>query len=85
MGNKHRNNPIENSHVERMGQLFSCGDMLYGYCNGFFGRDDYHTKECVMVCDKYAVFEYEEDGTATVLNFDKRFVALVENWKKEEK
>ena len=71
-----------------MRELFSCGDTLYGFCNGYFGRDDYDTKICVMVTNKYAVFQYldgEFEENATVLNFkeelDKEFV---DKWKIEE-
>ena len=49
-------------------QIFKVGDVIGGYCNGYFGRDDYDTKSCVMVTLNYAVFEYS-DGTATVLNY----------------
>jgi hypothetical protein len=62
-------------------QLFKPGDTLYGYCNGFFGRDDYERKICVAVRPKYAVFEYE-DGNATVLNLSERLtIETVEAWK----
>jgi hypothetical protein len=47
--------------------LFKPGDVIYGYCNGRFGGDDYKTKTCVAVRPQYAVFEYE-DGSAAVLN-----------------
>lgn len=53
-------------------KYFSVGDIIYGYCNGFFGRDDYETKVCVKVTPHYAVFEFMgvyQTGEATVLNF----------------
>ncbi len=49
-------------------QMFTVGDQITGFCNGFFGRDDYEEKTCVMVTSKYAVFQYQ-DGRATVLNY----------------
>lgn len=61
-------------------QLFKPGDVIYGYCNGFFGRDDYEEKVCVFVMPKYAVFQYE-DGGGTVLNYDERFANSVSDWK----
>ena len=64
-----------------MGQLFNIGDVLYGFCNGYFGKDDYEQKRCVMLCSKYAVFEYDE-GHATVLNYDDSFKKEdIEKWK----
>jgi hypothetical protein len=48
-------------------QIFKVGDEIQGYCNGFFGRDDYEDKTVVSVRPKYVLFEYA-DGTATVLN-----------------
>jgi len=65
-------------------QLFKAGDTIYGYCNGFFGRDDYERKICVAVRPKYAVFEYE-NGKATTLNLSERLTPeTVEKWKTPE-
>lgn len=50
-------------------QLFTPGDVIYGFCQGAFGRDDYETKTCILVQPKYAVFQYES-GFATVLNLN---------------
>ena len=67
-----------------MYQYFQQGDTLYGYCNGFFGRDSYSTKICTLVRPKYAVFEYE-DGTADILNYDGRLTEeMVKKWKSQE-
>lgn len=55
-----------------MEDIFCVGDQIGGYCNGYFGRNDYENKICVMVTRKYAVFQYEDD-TAEVLNWDDRF------------
>jgi hypothetical protein len=52
-----------------MSPIFSVGDTIEGYCNGYFGRDDYKLKTCTYITHKYAVFEYQ-DGTAVALNFD---------------
>ena len=46
--------------MNNMLQLIKPGDVLHGYCSGFFGGDDYDTKTCVKVSPKYAVFENEE-------------------------
>lgn len=62
--------------------LFEVGDEIQGFCNGFFGRDDYEDKTCVMVMPKYAVFQYE-DGSATVINYDERLTdRYVKDWRK---
>lgn len=53
--------------VTNLLQLFRPGDVIHGFCNGYFGRDDYETKTCVAVTRRYALFEYE-DGRATVMN-----------------
>jgi len=52
-----------------MYKLFKLGDRLSGYCNGYFGRDDYADKICVAVRPKYALFEYD-DGKAVPLNIN---------------
>lgn len=68
-----------------MNKLFNIGDTLYGFCNGYFGRDDYSTKTCVMVTERYAVFQYadgEFEGHATVLNWPERLnTEMVSKWK----
>lgn len=68
-----------------MHNYFSVGDTIYGFCNGFFGRDDYEKKVCVEVRPKYAVFEYES-GFAVVLNLQDRLARhMVAKWKQETK
>jgi hypothetical protein len=71
-----------------MNELFNVGDVIYGFCSGYFGRDDYDTKVCVLVNSRYAVFQYlggEFDGYAAVLNFDERLSSdLIEDWKQDD-
>ena len=50
-------------------QVFSVGDTIFGLCNGYFGRDEYDDKVCIMVRPKYAMFENDE-GEGTVLAYD---------------
>jgi len=54
-----------------MDKPFEVDDRIYGFCNGFFGRDSYEDKICVFVNNRYgyAVFEDFEDGYARVLNY----------------
>lgn len=62
--------------------LFKPGDVVHGYCNGRFGRDDYETKTCIAVRPLYALFEYES-GRAVVLNMDEYVTpAAVAAWKR---
>jgi len=71
-----------------MKRYFTVGDTIYGFCNGYFGRDDYDTKLCLMVTDNYAVFQYtdgEFEGNATVLNNPNSLDdATVNAWKNDE-
>jgi len=71
-----------------MTKLFNVGDRITGFCNGYFGRDDYYDKICVMVNDKYAVFQYTEgewEGHGVVLNYyEKGLENCVNDWKKHE-
>lgn len=61
--------------MANMLQFFKPGDVLYGYCNGAFGRDSHGTKTCISVRPKYALFE-TDDGRAEVLNFYDKFPQL---------
>ena len=67
-----------------MNKLFNVGDEITGFCNGYFGHDDYESKICVMANDKYAVFQYiggESRGYATILNYKDGLKNLVNDWK----
>ncbi len=47
-------------------QIFKVGDEIEGYCGGYFGRDDYADKICVMVTKKAVVFEDEDLHLSTI-------------------
>ncbi len=68
-----------------MNEFFNVGDTIYGFCNGYFGRDDYDTKLCLMVTKNYAVFQYtdgEFEGNAVALNNPNRLdKETVDKWK----
>jgi hypothetical protein len=66
-----------------MKRPFEVGDRIYGFCNGFFGRDCYDNKICVMANDRYAVFEDLDDGFARVLNFESE-ESSKEKWGNED-
>jgi len=71
-----------------MNNYFKIEDKIYGFCNGFFGRNSYSDKICVFVKEKYAVFESIEDkGEAFILSVysfrdDLSAKSFVEDWKK---
>lgn len=60
------------------------GDTLYGYCNGYFGRESYEDKTVVYAGDNYIVCEYS-DSYPCVAIFDKEsdeeIEALIDEWK----
>jgi len=61
--------------TNNMLNYFKIGDIIYGYCNGCFGRDDYNAKICVHITPWYAVFEYlDREQGATILN-----ISTIEN------
>ena len=68
-----------------MNKLFTPGDILYGFCNGFFGRDDYDDKVCIFVNNRFAVFQYLSgpyEGNGVVLNYDDILnEKIVNSWK----
>ena len=68
--------------METMHDIFAVKDRIGGYCNGFFGRDDYGDKVCVFVTDKFAVFQNDE-GVGSVLNYQSCLKAFTktDNWK----
>jgi len=73
--------------MTNMFELFKPGDRLFGFCNGYFGRDDYANKICVAVRPQYALFEYVDGGEAVILNasecraLDRK---IIEEWMEDE-
>jgi len=69
--------------MKTMYGYFQLGDKISGFCNGYFGRDDYENKVCVRVTQTYAVFEYEDEG-ACVLNLSEINLCdrlIINRWK----
>lgn len=55
------------------------GDTLYGYCNGFFGRDSYGPKEVTFVGRDYIVAE--EDGQVVTATFNDGWdISIAKEW-----
>jgi len=53
--------------------MCNLGKTIYGFCNGYFGRDDYETKVIVYETSKSICCRYEDrslKGILTVANFD---------------
>jgi hypothetical protein len=44
------------------------GDVLHGFCNGYFGRDDYSCKRVEVVAADYVVLRYLREDGVTILN-----------------
>ena len=43
--------------------FFEVGDIIKGFCNGYFGRDDYNNKIVIMVKEDLVLFKYIESDT----------------------
>ena len=73
--------------METLNEFFNVGDRTYGFCNGYFGGDDYCPKICVMVTSKYAIFQYLDgnwEGEAVALNNPELLTKKsVTEWKQE--
>ncbi len=66
--------------IGNMHTLFAPGDMIYGYCGGYFGRDHYDDMTCVHVTRKWAIFETEK-GYGVIVNWEEQLVTEVPKWK----
>lgn len=71
-----------------MTTYFYIGQKISNFCNGFFGRDDYKPKTCILVTPMFAVFVYD-DGYATVLNESENLEKCIiehgfENWSDDD-
>ena len=72
----------------RMNELFNIGDKISGFCNGYFGRDNYETKMCILVNNSFALFKYVDGEDVVVLNLsdmkgntDEFNKKMVDEWK----
>lgn len=45
------------------------GRKLYGYCNGYFGRDSYEDKRIVYAGLNYIIVEHEDDNNTPGLAY----------------
>lgn len=68
------------------------GKTIYGFCNGYFGRDDYDTKIIVFETDKSICCrnisddKWNKNNWLTVANFDSEEEKqnCIDRWSKEE-
>mgnify|MGYP003658967157 CR=1 FL=1 len=61
-------------------KIFKVGDELTGYCSGYFGRDSYEDKTCILVTVKGAVFENESGYLGVVNNPDESLYNDSRGW-----
>lgn len=56
------------------------GDVLHGFCNGYFGRDDYDCKRVEIVAADYVVLRYVDISGVTILQgpIEQK---LIDDWK----
>jgi len=63
------------------------GKMLYGYCNGFFGRDSYEDK-CIEAFGPDWIIARDEDGYIHFASFGSewqpKMLELINKWSIEE-
>ena len=46
------------------------GIKIYGYCNGYFGRDDYSDKVIILEGKRWIVYSYLDNDRVTCVNFN---------------
>lgn len=65
------------------------GTKIHGYCEGYFGRDDYESKIIILEGKKWIVCAYLDPDTdyVTCVNFDseEEKIDCIERWSKREK
>ena len=72
--------------------MSNIGKVIYGFCNGYFGRDDYDTKMIVyetqksIVCINISDEKWFKNSWLTCANFDSEEEKnkCIKNWSKEE-
>lgn len=62
------------------------GTKIYGYCNGYFGRDDYDDKIIILEGLKWIVCAYLDDDIITCANFDseEEKIECIKKWSVKE-
>lgn len=65
-------------------ELIRVGDILHGYCNGYFGRDSYECKRVEALGSDWIVVRYVNEGTSDAITNFNDWKAAVE-WSSSEK
>lgn len=63
------------------------GMVIYGYCNGFFGRDSYEPKRIEAIgCDWIVARPLDAAAKAEIANFDsyEELLSYVDKWSRKE-
>ena len=62
------------------------GRRIYGYCDGYFGRDDYEDKIIILEGKTWIVCVYANSDVVTCVNFssEKEKIECVKRWEIEE-
>lgn len=64
------------------------GKKIYGFCNGYFGRDDYKDKIIILEGEKWIVCTYLDRNIdyVTCANFDSKEekIKCVTQWNKDD-
>lgn len=64
------------------------GTKIYGYCNGYFGRDDYDDKIIILEGRKWIVCSYldTDNDYVTCVNFDteEEKIECIKRWMEDK-
>jgi hypothetical protein len=64
--------------------LLPVGTVLYGYCNGYFGRDSYESKRVETVGADWVVARSEYNGNPVFAYIPFPDPKMIEEWKTPE-
>ena len=61
------------------------GTKVYGYCDGYFGRDDYSDKVIILEDKKWIVCLYLDNDRVTCVNFDteEEKIECIKSWSRK--
>lgn len=81
------NYEVRNSKGDSMSKAIGVGTVLHGFCNGFFGRDEYGPKRIEAMGYDWIVCRTEDGRPLFALfegNWRARMPELLEEWSEEE-
>ena len=67
--------------------MSNIGRVIYGFCNGFFGRDDYKDKVIVFetpisICCRYLDYELNDVLTCATFDSKEEKQSYIDEWSK---